>query len=809
LRIFAALTALLIVMEAGAQPADPGEIEEPEYNVLGLKMTAEVVFDGRIQGDRWACAIVELENIGDPVDGMLQIIGAASSTTGERTHYSRPVDIGRKARKRIFLYFETKGWGSEWTVELVRNGVRSSSPLITAPMRTISKEEDDVVLAIVGQDPLGTQVIRETWSGAVPGHPTVSEFPRRRVFLSLIAPENLPDRWTGYNVVDVLVWSQPDPTAVSEEQLAALGQYVGLGGTLVVAVTDRWQLVRDSSLAELLPVELRGAVEATDVDPLMRALELPQEPRRDQTVLVANAMARGLDEQVRAVDGERVLWATREYGLGRVVFLGVDPAMYPVKGGVDRGEFWRRVSWMPEPVGGQRKTTDVSAQLYEELSGNAPNLDALQGGKFKLAPETAISECVHDAAALGNTNFGWTSGYYYGASAIDSWYNSVRQKLVDIPALKPLPLGWILAFALVYLLSIGPVDYLVLRWLGRQEWTWITFPLMIAVFFVAATIGTTAAKGRKAVMTRLEVVDVFEPDGLWRGQSYVGIFASQRASLTLQSQRTQSVVSPMRIVPIYTGYGADPMDEGYMKRPGVQVGRGGGALAYRSDTWTFAYMQSAWVDSHPESHFSLRDDGEGRVTVINGTDVNLHSALLLCPPSAIGGRDTYDYEMGYGTVTPGVQGTRAIPLGPLMAGQSASTDLNRIPEDIQAVWPEVPDRALVRPHAREDWALFREMPDFWGRRGHLDLTRQLLDHKLILVGFTGTPVEDFELKGLDPESEPRTLVRVVLGDDPRWVAPAPPPSGLFSPADMGAEMDDELMKLLEAIGGLEPQGDVP
>jgi len=229
-------------------------------------------------------------------------------------------------------------------------------------------------------------------------------------------------------------------------------------------------------------------------------------------------------------------------------------------------------------------------------------------------------------------------------------------------------------------------------------------------------------------------------------------------------------------------------------------------LAYRSDTWTFAYMQSAWVDNNIESHFSLRDDGDGRVTVINGTDIDLHSALLLCPPSNISGRGEYEYNYG---ITAGVQGSKAIPLGPLMAGSAASTDLNKIPEDAPAVWPELPERALVRPHDRLDWSLFREMPDFWGRRGHLDLTRQLIDHKLILVGFTTTPVEEFALAGLDPESEPRTLVRVVLGDDPRWVAPAPPPINAWDRADLGVEMDEELMKILEAIGGYEQSGVSP
>ena len=43
-----------------------------------------------------------------------------------------------------------------------------------------------------------------------------------------------------------------------------------------------------------------------------------------------------------------------------------------------------------------------------------------------------------------------------------------------------------------YIVLVGPVNYLVLRWLDRREWAWVTVPVLIAVF----TVGLVRDRGR-------------------------------------------------------------------------------------------------------------------------------------------------------------------------------------------------------------------------------------------------------------------------------------------------------------------------
>jgi len=139
------------------------------------------------------------------------------------------------------------------------------------------------------------------------------------------------------------------------------------------------------------------------------------------------------------------------------------------------------------------------------------------------------------------------------------------------------------------------------------------------------------------------------------------------------------------------------------------------------------------------------------------------------------------------------------PLGPLVPGASVQVDLAAIEEASTTAWPTPPVEAMVRPYNQEDWNHFREMPEFWGKRGHLDLVRALMDGQFVLVGFASTPVEEFELEGLDPVSEPRTMVRVVLGPDPRLedlLPAAVPTPRQVVPTIQGALRPDQIQQVV-------------
>ena len=69
--------------------------------------------------------------------------------------------------------------------------------------------------------------------------------------------------------------------------------------------------------------------------------------------------------------------------------------------------------------------------------------------------------------------------------------------------------GWVALFIVLYILLIGPVEYLFLKKvLNRLELTWITFPLIVLTVSAAAYFTAYALKGNDLKINKVDVVDV-------------------------------------------------------------------------------------------------------------------------------------------------------------------------------------------------------------------------------------------------------------------------------------------------------------
>ncbi len=78
----------------------------------------------------------------------------------------------------------------------------------------------------------------------------------------------------------------------------------------------------------------------------------------------------------------------------------------------------------------------------------------------------------------------------------------------------------------VYILLIGPVDYLFLkRVVRRMELTWVTFPLIVVATSIAAYAAAYAVKGTELKVIKVDAVDVDQTTGRVRGTSWVTLFS--------------------------------------------------------------------------------------------------------------------------------------------------------------------------------------------------------------------------------------------------------------------------------------------
>lgn len=123
----------------------------------------------------------------------------------------------------------------------------------------------------------------------------------------------------------------------------------------------------------------------------------------------------------------------------------------------------------------------------------------------------------------------------------DLLQNSLNTSLFPLPSTMAL-----LALIGVYIIVIGPINFLALRRLRRLEWAWVTTPLLI-VIFLAATYGMSfALRGTQTQVLQLAIVQSAATGGEATTTTFAGIFAPQRQSYTL-TFADSALVTPLRI----------------------------------------------------------------------------------------------------------------------------------------------------------------------------------------------------------------------------------------------------------------------
>lgn len=195
---------------------------------------------------------------------------------------------------------------------------------------------------------------------------------------------------------------------------------------------------------------------------------------------------------VLASVGDLPLVVTRRSGFGQVTFLALDPAFAPLKG------------W----------------DGFEGLFRNLLSVPADRPG--------------------------WVNG-------LSNW-SSAQQAVTALPNLE-LPSTWqVCGFMFVYLILIGPLNYLVLRRLKRRELAWLTIPGIVLVFSGAAYISGYQLSGTRALLHQLTIVQVQPDADQAQVDALVGLFSPRRSSYDAEFA-PGFLVRPM---PDFSSYGGVP-----------------------------------------------------------------------------------------------------------------------------------------------------------------------------------------------------------------------------------------------------------
>jgi hypothetical protein len=119
-----------------------------------------------------------------------------------------------------------------------------------------------------------------------------------------------------------------------------------------------------------------------------------------------------------------------------------------------------------------------------------------------------------------------------GAGARTSSTNLLRSAL-QLPGLGLPSAGVLLLFILGYILVLGPLNYLVLRRLGRLEWAWLSVPLIVLAFAGGLYLVGFGLRGSQSELNQITVVQATEGQSGSVATAFIGVFSPRRAVYTL------------------------------------------------------------------------------------------------------------------------------------------------------------------------------------------------------------------------------------------------------------------------------------
>lgn len=293
----------------------------------------------------------------------------------------------------------------------------------------------------------------------------------------------LPIQVEGWQDINGLLLTDTDTGKLSVEQTNALTDWVLNGGHLIVTGGPDWQKT-SAGLSKLLPMQVNGTVTLEALDILAPFTDqISDAAALRGSVIVAQGTLTS-DARALATQGNTPLVVRRTLGSGTVDYLTFDPNLEPFR------------SWSARPA------------LWLAL------LPTAQGRP------------------------GWSEGVVNSSAADQAASLALGLNFPDVVEVA--------SFLGLYILLIGPLNYLILRRLRRLEWAWFTIPALIVVASVAAYATGFNLRGSLPILSRLSIVQVWPDAARARVDGVVGLASPRRTQydLTVDPGMTVRALNP-------------------------------------------------------------------------------------------------------------------------------------------------------------------------------------------------------------------------------------------------------------------------
>ena len=294
----------------------------------------------------------------------------------------------------------------------------------------------------------------------------------------------LPDKSEGLRSFDLLVINNLDTSKLTSEQAQALESWVAQGGRLLIGGGAGAQINTAGLTTVLFPAEIQATTEITTL-PSLEEYVGKDKPIRVPGPFIG-AQTKSTTGQVIIQQDQIALLTEWTIGKGVIDFIALDPAVAPFDSWNGTASFWQNL----------------------------------------LAPSAAYPEWLPT-----------------DVSSRQQFASNMPYTLSNLPMLELPSATWLALMLGVYIIIVGPVNYLVLRRMKRLHLAWISIPCITIIFSIGSFLLGYALHGTDIFVNKIAVIQV-EPGGSAHIDSYIGVFSPAQTAYEVEI-RDAGLISPL------------------------------------------------------------------------------------------------------------------------------------------------------------------------------------------------------------------------------------------------------------------------
>jgi hypothetical protein len=430
----------------------------------------------------WTPYVVTVRNVGSAnFTGEIELVPHQDANDAYTSYpvYREPITVGRQSQRTVTMYVIDSSGG--YAAEILDAAGRVLASAQVAP-----GSRGTSALGVLSDLPQAAQRIEA---------PLQSLTRVDASFARFSSPQAFPTNALYLSGLSGVIVDDFDSAALSQAQLRALQDFVGLGGSLIEVGGPSWRRTLLPLPSQLLPMLPSGTAVAS-LGPLA---DLADQTSNATTQVVTGPLEGSARAALVSPEGLPLV-VERAYGAGDVVELAFDPFSPPFDSQVTLAA----IGW--------------SQAIERALSGvEGPSRTSLSGA-FGIISAFGNSST---AAAPGS----WAPGFANGTDQLDGILESA-------PAAATPPVGLLGGLLVAYVLLAGVVNYLFWKAMRRRVWLWVSVPALAIAFTAAAYAVGFGSRGSDYVVTGVEV-DGLAPGGAEMSYGFIGVYAPRKGDIQL------------------------------------------------------------------------------------------------------------------------------------------------------------------------------------------------------------------------------------------------------------------------------------